>query len=375
MNNILISGYYGFGNSGDDALLLSITDGLKEKIPGCKITVLSANPDETAAAYGVDAVNRWNIFDIIKSAAGSDLLISGGGTLIQDGTSTKSLLYYLAVIMTAHIFKLKIMLYSNGIGPLDKKRNIKLTKSILNKADLITLRDTASREALKEIGVTQPEIVLTADPAFLLNADPDKKTEDIIAECRKGGNKQSDRDFFIISIRHWKSLKENFTDVIAYSADYIADKYNMTPVFLPMQLSADSDMAKQTAEKMTNTPVILDAKLTTGETLAVIRAARVCIGMRLHTLIYAASQGVPIIGLVYDPKINGFMDYIGQNIYTDASSVSEDILTGMADRCMKNYDELKMTIDGRVRELRKKAEKNSDYAAGLLKGGTPHGSK
>lgn len=375
MNNILISGYYGFGNSGDDALLLSITDGLKEKIPGCKITVLSANPGETSAAYGVDAVNRWNIFDIIRSAVSADLLISGGGTLIQDGTSTKSLLYYLAVIMIAHILKLKIMLYSNGIGPLDKKRNIKLTRNVLNKADLITLRDTASKEALEEIGVTHPEIVLTADPAFLLKADLDKKAADIIAECRKDKDKQSERDFFIISIRHWKSLKENFTDVIAHSADYIADKYNMTPVFLPMQISSDGGISKSAAEKMTNTPVIIDAKLTTGETLAIVRAAKVCMGMRLHTLIYAASQGIPIIGLVYDPKINGFMDYIGQNIYTDASSVSAEILTGMADRCMKNYDDLKMTIDSRVRELRKKAEKNSDYAAHLLKGGTPHGSK
>lgn len=375
MNKILISGYYGFGNSGDDALLLSITDGLKNKIPGCKITVLSANPAETSSVYGVEAVNRWNISEIIKSAASSDLLISGGGTLIQDGTSTKSLLYYLAVIMTAHIFKLKIMLYSNGIGPLSKKRNIRLTRNILNKADLITLRDAASKHALEEVGVTRPEILLTADPAFLLKADTGKKAEDIIAKCRKDENGQGGRDFFIISIRRWKSLNENFADVIAHSADYITDKYDLTPVFLPMQLSADGGISKAVAEKMTNTPIILDEKLSVGETLAVVRAAKLCIGMRLHTLIYAASQGIPIIGLVYDPKINGFMDYIGQNIYTDAALASEDILTEMTDRCMSNYDELKRTIDIRVSELRKKAEENSEYAARLLKGGGKNGGK
>lgn len=367
MNKILISGYYGFGNSGDDALLLSIISGLKEKIPGCKITVLSANPDETIRIYGVDAVDRWNIFGIIKSAADSDLLISGGGTLIQDGTSTKSLLYYLAVIMIAHIFKLKIMLYSNGIGPLNKKRNIRLTRNILNKADLITLRDAGSEKALNKIGVTRPKIFLTADPAFLLKADCTEKAAGIISKCRY--QNCGDKDFFIISIRQWKDLKDNFTDVIAYSADYAADKYNMTPVLLPMQISADGGISKSIAEKMTNTPVILDTKLTTGETLAVVKAAKLCIGMRLHTLIYAASQSIPIIGLVYDPKINGFMDYIGQNIYTDVSKATKDILTEMIDNCMKNYDDLKTKIDMRSCELRKKAEKNSDYAAALLNGG------
>ncbi|MCH5185409.1 MAG: polysaccharide pyruvyl transferase CsaB [Oscillospiraceae bacterium] len=368
MKKILISGYYGFGNSGDDALLLSIIRGLKEKIPDCAITVLSANPGETAALYGVDAVDRWNIFKIIKSAARSDLLVSGGGTLIQDGTSTKSLVYYLAVIMTAYIFRTKIMLYSNGIGPLGKKGNIRITRNILNKADLITLRDEASEKTLAEIGVTKPKIELTADPAFLLEADTGGRSAELIAKCRGGKS-----EFFIISIRRWRTLSEDFAGVIAEAADHTAERYGMTPVFLPMQLSADGDISREAAAKMKSRPVMLDERMTTGETLAVIERAKLCIGMRLHTLIYAASRGVPVTGLVYDPKINGFMDYIGQNMYTDVSGVKKEKLIGMIDECMLDYDEIKRRIDGRVCELRIKAEKNSDYAARLLEGGPENG--
>ncbi len=368
MSKILISGYYGFGNNGDDALLMSIVKGLKEKIPDCDITVLSANPAETASVYHVNAVNRWNLFEIIKNILKSDLLISGGGTLIQDGTSTKSLIYYLAVIMLASLSGLKIMLYSNGIGPLTKKSNIRLTKNILNRADMITLRDEASQKMLADIGVTKPDIVLTADPAFLLEKTENASALELIDNISENG-----RDFFIVSVRKWSRLPESFTSDLAEVIDYTAQKYDMIPVFLPMQMSADCDISREIMDKMTSECKLIDRRMATGELLAVISRARICIGMRLHTLIYAASQGVPIIGLVYDPKINGFMDYINQKMYISAEDADSAALRHMTDECMENYARIKGMIDDRVLYLRKKASENSDYAAGLLKGGAKNG--
>ena len=99
MKEILISGYYGFKNSGDDALLQAIINGLDERGYKDNITVLSAMPADTAKAYGVRAVNRINVFSIIKHMKKAALLISGGGTLLQDGTSTKSLVYYISIII------------------------------------------------------------------------------------------------------------------------------------------------------------------------------------------------------------------------------------------------------------------------------------
>lgn len=363
MNRILISGYYGFGNSGDDALLLSIIKDLKEKLPEAEITVLSADPDETESVYGVQAVDRWNIMKVMGAMRKSDLLISGGGTLIQDGTSTKSLIYYLAIIMLAHIFGMKIMLYSNGIGPLDKKGNVRLTKMILNKVNLITLRDEVSEEALAKIGVDKPKVVLTADPVFMLERADESSAEKILS----GYGVDEDKKFFIVSVRKWKNLSENFPEMLAEIIDYTAEKYQMTPVFLPMQLSSDSDISKKIISEMKQKPVFIDRAMPTNEVLAVVNKAHMCIGMRLHTLIYAASQGVPIIGLVYDPKINGFMDYIRQDMYIDAAKAEADVLRKMIDKCMADYDNIKEKIDERVKFLREKANENSSYAVELLR--------
>ena len=112
---IVISGYYGFNNSGDDALLLSMIDDLKTVVDKGNITVLSKKPQETERVYGVRAVSRYNIFLLLKNIFNCDLLISGGGTLIQDATSTKSLLYYLMIIRIAQMFGKKVMLYASGI--------------------------------------------------------------------------------------------------------------------------------------------------------------------------------------------------------------------------------------------------------------------
>ena len=101
----VISGYYGFNNSGDDALLMSIINGIRSTDDSAEITVLSKSPAETRKNYSVNAVNRYNIFSLIAKISCCDVLISGGGTLIQDATSTKSLVYYLSVIRIAKFFK------------------------------------------------------------------------------------------------------------------------------------------------------------------------------------------------------------------------------------------------------------------------------
>ena len=101
MSDIVISGYYGLGNSGDEALLKSIIENLRKIEPDVTITALSGNVHLTKEQYGVKTINRFNVFSVINELRKAKLLISGGGTLIQDATSTKSLYYYLGIIAAA----------------------------------------------------------------------------------------------------------------------------------------------------------------------------------------------------------------------------------------------------------------------------------
>ena len=359
LNDILISGYYGFKNSGDDTLLLAIIQDLTKYKPDVKIAVLSKTPAETAKMYNVKAVNRLNPFAVILNIIKTRLLLSGGGTLIQDGTSTKSLFYYLFIIETAHIFGKKVMLYSNGIGPLTDKHR-KITAKILNKTDIITLRDEASLQELASLGVTKPKIILTADPAFDIKCKNAQKGAYML---KKAGISEGE-DFVCVSVRSCKGMSESFTDDLCKAADYICEKYHAKIVFLPMQAARDNAISHEISQKMKNKSYILEGISDIDTMLSVIARAKLCIGMRLHSLIYAVSSCVPSIGLVYDVKVAGFMDYIGQRYYLE--NISDGALVDMIDECMQKNEQIRNEISQNLTKLRELAESNARYATELL---------
>lgn len=357
----VISGYYGFENSGDDALLLSIVRQIKGEYPDAEILVLSKSPKKTKEVYGVDAVYRYNPFSIIWHIAGCKLLISGGGTLIQDATSTKSLLYYLAVIKIARFFKKRVMLFANGIGPLTSFKNIEKTKNVLNDVDLITLRDKNSLSELEQIGVTKPKIELTADPVFLLekNNDADK-----IFDMYK----LPDSKIMCVSVREWKDNPSDFVKIIADFCDYAKDKYNIYTVFLPMQASKDYAIALKIKQAMKNSSSIVSGKYPIETILSLLDRMHLCVGMRLHSLIYAAQSLVPSIGIVYDPKVKGFMEYIDENCFVDVEGVTAHELCTLLDKLCSEYDNEKSHLKYEIREMRKRAELNGTLMKKLLDG-------
>ena len=144
MSKILISGYYGFANAGDEAMLTAIIESLRQVEKNVELTVLSGNPEDTAAKHQVCSVYRFNPLGIIRAMKDSELIISGGGSLLQDVTSKRSLLYYLSIIGLGKFFGKKVMLFAQGIGPIRAKWARKLTSLVCNEADLITVRDSES---------------------------------------------------------------------------------------------------------------------------------------------------------------------------------------------------------------------------------------
>lgn len=361
LSDILISGYYGFRNSGDDALLLAIIQDLKKYKKDVNLAVLSKSPKETAQIYGVRTVNRMNPFAVIWNIMKCKLLLSGGGTLIQDGTSTQSLLYYLTIIKIAHLLGKKVMLYSNGIGPL-REEHRKMTKQVLNKTDMITLRDQASLSELEALGVDRPKIILTADPAFNLNCSRSQKGKALLT--RSGI--QPEGKIACISVRKWKGVGDDFCRQVAKAADYLSENYGYQILFLPMQPDKDYEISMQIKSQMTAYSAVPAGQIGIDDMLAMIQECDLCIGMRLHSLIYSVCCRVPVIGLVYDPKIAGFMDYMNQNLYTDAAYVTFDKLKNLIDVCCGNIENIKKEIDENLTTLKVKAEENAKLAIALL---------
>ncbi|MGM9536884.1 MAG: polysaccharide pyruvyl transferase CsaB [Candidatus Onthomonas sp.] len=167
MARILISGYYGFDNLGDELLLTALLRELRQTAPESRIAVLSACPNATERRHSVEAVSRDRPGAVLRALSRCDLLISGGGSLLQDGTSSRSLWYYLGLLALAQGMGKRTMIYSQGAGPLLRPWNRALTRRVLSKATAITLRDQASRETLEGLGLKRPMLV-TADPVLSL---------------------------------------------------------------------------------------------------------------------------------------------------------------------------------------------------------------
>jgi len=360
--DVLISGYYGFGNNGDDAVLKSIVDNLKAERPDVKIVVLSKNPPQTEQEYGVNSIFRFNFWRVRSYLRNTKLLITGGGTLLQDLTSTQSLLYYLWVINTAVRNGARTMLYGNGIGPIRSDVNNERVRRTVKNIDTITVRDENSFEMLQSFEL-KPDatLALTADAAFALAPISEGDMAIKRAEFGLAGER-----YFVVSVRSWKHLAKSFEEDVANFADYASETYGLTPLFVAMQPENDTEISRRIAGRMKNTSRVLEQALTTEQYVSIIAGAEFVAAMRLHVVIYAAKTGTPCIGLVYDPKVSAMMDTIGQSSYTPVENPDVGALKGFADDIMIDRAGISQSINLQMQEILGRAQENTRYAVELL---------
>lgn len=353
--DIVISGYYGHNNSGDDALLAAIINDIKALDNNIRITVLSNKPKETQAIYGVDAVYRFNILKIAKAIKNSRLLISGGGSLIQDSTSSRSLHYYLNIIKLALKYGIKTYVYANGVGPVNKEHNKKITKEILNKVALITLREQDSEDVLRTIGVSTPPMYVTSDPAVSITPGTKEELNDILASENIPSG-----EYVVISLRNWKS--NAYKSSVIELSKYLKENYSLNCIFVPMQYKNDYQICSECAKH----GYVLNSPHNFNEIMTIAAHSKLVVGMRLHMLMYGANACVPVIGLVYDPKIKAYLSYLNQEYMVDSEKCSFDDLKSITDFIMENHTQITDRLTERVSELKKLQQKNAEYAIELL---------
>ncbi|MDQ2085608.1 polysaccharide pyruvyl transferase CsaB [Herbivorax sp. ANBcel31] len=357
----IISGYYGFKNIGDDAMLKAIIDNLQSYKKDVRIMVLSKNPLETRQIYNIDSINRFNIPKIISIMRKSKLFLNGGGNLLQDNTSTRSLLYYLGMIWLAKKIGMKVMIYANGIGPLNKKNNRKLTRKVVNQVDAITLREELSHREIQNLGIKKPKISLTADPAVTIKAESDEEVSQILLK----ENINPSENLIGFSVRKWSDY-EKYQTVIAKVADYIYDTYGVKSLFIPMHYPGDLLIIDNITAKMKNKCYVIRNKYSVPQMLGIIGRTQLLIGMRLHALIFAASLKIPLVGLVYETKVEGFMQYIDQPSAGHVSSLEFEKIIETVDCVWNKRDSIKKDLEKTTEVLRDKALKNAKIALELI---------
>jgi polysaccharide pyruvyl transferase CsaB len=289
----LLSGYYGFGNLGDEALLEIIVGRLRARWPGCAVDVLSGDPAQTERTYGVEATPRMDRGRVKRAIDQADVVLSGGGGLLQDVTSLRSLLYYTAVIRSAIRAGKPTMVFAQSVGPLDFWGR-SVVRNFCKGLTAATVRDEASRTLLHQLVPGVP-VERTADPVFLF--DPGGEPLDLAAE----GLADNGAPLVVVSIRKWQGAEQT-SQALAYVVDRLADEHGAQVAFLPLGGPSDAEVSTTVIRRCASTPVLLpDYPL--GQVAQVIGRASLVIGMRLHALIIAARLGVPFLSLPYDPKV------------------------------------------------------------------------
>ncbi len=360
----VVCGAYGKGNAGDDAILEAIVKELRDIDPDLPIWVLSRTPKETRLNYRVNALYTFRLDKFWRRLGRTKLYINGGGSLMQDVTSRRSLWFYLLTIAMAHKRHNKVLMYGCGIGPIQYPSNRRRCARVLRKnVDAITLRDVHSKEELADMGVTGPEIVLAADPTVIL---PPAEPAVVDGLMEQWGLDREGR-YICFTLRAWPGFDEK-VDVFAAGARYAYETHGLTPVFLPIEARLDTPAAKKVADRLGETPHFIAPQCAnSAQVIGIFARMEAVVSMRLHALVFAAGQGVPLVGIVYDQKVSSFLDYIGQDLYMDLKDVTAEGLCAAIDKAVARTGDKAFLLSG-VERLRAVESHNSETAARLLEG-------
>ena len=328
--SIMICGAYGRGNAGDDAILEAIVQEMRALDPERTICVMSRRPKETRLVYRTGAVYTFNIFSVLHKFRKAALYINGGGSLMQDVTSTRSLWYYCYTLRAAKKRGCKVMMYGCGIGPINRAGNRKMAARIIDRSvDRITLRDDNSRALLAEMGVTRPDIRVSADPTIILDPAP---REVVNLALEQSGIDPAGR-YIGFGLRHWKGLDAALPEIAA-AANYAYEKHGLIPVFVPIEFPSDLTPAERVGALLRCPWHAVRTRQPIEVTIGILARMKAVVGIRLHSLMFSAGQGVPVVGMSYDIKVDGFLKYIGSHTCLQLRSVRADDLCRLIDECV-----------------------------------------
>jgi len=298
-NTVVIAGYYGFGNAGDELLLRSLVDQFRNQDPQCELIALSNNPEETRRHFFIRAVNRWNPWAWIGPFSQAKRLLLGGGGLLQESTGPWNHAYYLLLIVLAKLFGCTTEVRSIGVDPIESRLNRGWTRWVFNHmVDSISVRDVDSQRALEAAGVFR-SIVRIPDLVFQL-------------EMPQTGATASEKIGFAIS--PWPQ-RMGWDQDVAFLLDRISQQLNVSMELLVFFPEQDGPLAQQIAERC-RAPVTVRQWQKVEDLLGWMPSYQLVVGMRYHALALAALSEKPFVGWGFQRKVRSLCRDLGQPMWT-----------------------------------------------------------
>lgn len=353
---IALSGYYGFDNSGDEAVLQSILIALQEQSreQGIQIEpiVLSANPEKTTAMYGVKAYHRMKPGSLFRALREADGLISGGGSLLQDATSSKTIPYYLAVLKIAQWLGKPTFIYSQGIGPVSRPMFYGWIRSVFQRCAYVSVRDTESADLLGKMRLPRERITVVPDPVMGL---PRRGSVGGASDLAPEGSVRT----IGVSVRFWNEDRSELEALSRSLQVLLAADANVRLRFLPFHLPSDEVASQFVIDRLGDHGSLVEMVRGIAhpqDMLAQVAECDLLIGMRLHSLIYAASQFVPMVGISYDPKIDQFLHRLGMKAAASTARFDADAFAAEAQRLLAGREAWAASCRAAIEELKAQAQ-------------------
>ena len=373
---VFITGCFGFGNIGDEAILAAMVVHLREQRPDLQITATSATPQATAEMLGIQAVLWSDVFAMMEAVRAADLVIIGGGGIFNDyrGVDPAMFLtdnhwgitFYTAPAALAILFDKPVMLYAVGVGPLFSDCARLFTKFACEVAARVTVRDAGSGALLESLGVPKDRIAVTADAVFGMPAGNGAPELD------------GDAPRIAVALRPWSvGVDQKFWEQeIASGLDRFLGGHAGSVVFIPFQRlkgSPEDDtpvaMKVQSLMKNKDRTSVLTSDPPPQQILGLLKQCHLVIGMRLHSMILGMLSQIPVLALSYDEKVDQLMIRAGMQARTlNIRSLDEAGLSDAMERILG--ERTVASLEG----FAEAARENARIAIEILDGGAPRRS-
>ena len=385
-HRILISPGDASYNIGDESILTGTVLLLRRFIPDIKICVFANRPERIRSILGVESIDKGKgILKFVTSFPAAlrevrraDLLVWGGGQLLQDISSRLYIPFHISRLALAIALKKPTIVHSIGAGPIKSFSGRLLTRIFINRASVITVRDANSAEVLESCGVDRSRIVVVPDPALILTPDESFDVE----RCLSDLGLNTGRPILGIAVRRLFHRKhsylpirlrvklglispsqrarfESFKEELAKFADYVVSRHGFQVLFIPMYTESgqnDQGIGREIAnlachkEDIFHLPVGYDSR----QVLSVISRMYALVAVRMHAAVLSAVANVPPLSIHYASKGKSFMSDIGLSDYTlAAEDVGCDILVRLFNRLIGNYGDIKSELARNVRDSSK----------------------
>lgn len=405
---VVISSSYGTPNVGDEAILTATIEALRERVPGIETTVLSLFPEDSRRRHpGTTVVESGvarGLFRTWQAIARADLLLVGGGGILQDASSLGNLLFHLSRAGMAILSRTPFVGCGVGVGPLRSPFGRTLSRMVLDRAAWLLVRDARSVRVLEEIGVDPARTRLTADLALLLRPEPAEAGPRAEAaqvggpvETPKSAGSADSAEHESVWVRKVQAVRERggpviglslrpergrhrpgatrtpeyqrILDSIARAAAGILEMSEAAIVFISMHPEQDDPIGEEIGARLAAPErfLLVPGSLCPKATLRTIGRLDAVLGMRLHSVVFAACSRVPFLALAYDPKVTGFCERLGLEEQVIAvEALTPETLLGAVRRTLEGGGRIRAALDERLPDLRGQAARNLDVVVDLL---------